>query len=121
MSGIVAVPYNDIVARSIPSNRRSRMLAFRFFGGGLLAMGVAAAAHQLITGAAFPRGYAILVLLGAALLFISACCFVASGEPEAPEPRVETNGFPGFLREGLVVFRDDRHFRLFAYSQPDYA
>ena len=30
VSGIVAVPYNDIVARSIPSDRRSRMLALRF-------------------------------------------------------------------------------------------
>ena len=33
VSGIVAVPYNDIVARSVPSDRRSRLLAVRFFGG----------------------------------------------------------------------------------------
>jgi hypothetical protein len=43
VGGIVAVPYNDIVARSIPSDRRSRLLAVRFFGGGLLALLVAAA------------------------------------------------------------------------------
>ena len=41
VSGVVAVPYNDIVARSIPSSRRSRMLAWRFFGGGVLALGAA--------------------------------------------------------------------------------
>ena len=34
VSGIVAVPYNDIVARSVPPARRSRVLALRFFGGG---------------------------------------------------------------------------------------
>ena len=33
VSGIVAVPYNDIVARSVVSERRSRLLAIRFFGG----------------------------------------------------------------------------------------
>ena len=44
ISGIVAVPYNDIVGRAIPSGRRSRMLAWRFFGGGLLGLLVAAAA-----------------------------------------------------------------------------
>ncbi|WP_448325784.1 hypothetical protein [Sulfitobacter sp. M13] len=32
VSGVVAVPYNDIVGRSIPSEARSRMLAWRFSG-----------------------------------------------------------------------------------------
>jgi len=32
ISGIVAVPYNDIVARSVPANLRSRLLATWFFG-----------------------------------------------------------------------------------------
>jgi hypothetical protein len=39
ISGVVAVPYNDIVARSVPSELRSRLLATRFFGGGVLASG----------------------------------------------------------------------------------
>ena len=34
VSGVVGVPYNDIVARAVPSSRRSRLLAVRFFGGG---------------------------------------------------------------------------------------
>ena len=63
IGGIVAVPYNDIVARSIPSARRSRMLAIRFFGGGILALAVAAAAHYLLhlEGLPFPTGYAVTV------------------------------------------------------------
>lgn len=43
-SGIVAVPYNDIVARLVPSEQRSRLLAIRFFGGGVLALGIVAIA-----------------------------------------------------------------------------
>ncbi|MCH7930047.1 MAG: MFS transporter, partial [Proteobacteria bacterium] len=117
VSGIVAVPYNDIVARSVASTRRSRMLAIRFFGGGLLALGVAAAAHQFLNTLTFPGGYAPLVLLGAFLLLASSISFVSAGEPVAPEPRTPDEGFLGFLREGVEVFRSDGRFRLFVYSQ----
>ncbi len=116
VSGIVAVPYNDIVARSVPSARRSRLLAIRFFGGGLLALGVAAAAHRLLDAMAFPKGYAAIVLIGAVLLYASSLSFVSAGEPDAP-PAVETGGFGQFLRQGLEVFRSDRRFRIFVYAQ----
>ena len=116
VSGIVAVPYNDIVARSIASARRSRMLALRFFGGGLLGLVVAALAHQLLGAVAFPGGYAAIVLLGAILLLASSVSFVSAGEPLAPLPAA-AGGFVDFLRDGVAVFRDDRHFRLFVYAQ----
>jgi len=117
VSGIVAVPYNDIVARSIPSARRSRMLAVRFFGGGLLALGIAAIAHQLLGVLAFPTNYAAIVLLGAVLLFASSIFFVSAGEPTAPPPPRDSGGFVAFLGRGFAVFRADDRFRLFVYSQ----
>ena len=117
VSGIVAVPYNDIVARSVPSRSRSRLLAIRFFGGGLLALGVAAAAHQFLTTLTFPGGYAALVLLGAVLLLASSMSFVSAGEPVAPQSQTADGGFPAFLRDGIEVFRSDGHFRLFVYAQ----
>ncbi len=113
VSGIVAVPYNDIVARSVPSARRSRLLAVRFFGGGLLALGVAATAHRLLGTMAFPSGYAGIVFIGAVLLFVSSFSFVSAGEPDAPPPPHDGDGFVAFLRRGVEVFRVDRRFRLF--------
>ncbi len=117
ISGIVAVPYNDIVARSVPSARRSRLLAIRFFGGGILAIGVAAAAHQLLNSFTFPGGYAALALLGAMLLLVSSLSFVSAGEPAAPRTPTPDQGFLGFLRDGVAVFRADDRFRLFVYAQ----
>ena len=117
ISGIVAVPYNDIVARSIASERRSRLLAVRFFGGGIVAVGVAAFAYEILGSFNFPTGYAFLVAIGAGLLLASTLCFVSSGEPLAPEPRAPGNGFTTFLKEGIDVFRGDARFRLFVYSQ----
>ena len=118
VSGIVAVPYNDIVARSVPSARRSRLLAIRFFGGGLLALGVASVAHRFLNTMTFPTGYASLVGLGAVMLLVSSVFFVSAGEPLAPlSPQESEKGFAEFLRRGIQVFRRDRHFRLFVQAQ----
>ena len=119
IGGIVAVPYNDIVARSIPSDRRSRMLAVRFFGGGILALAVAAAAHYFLNleGLPFPTGYAVIVAFGAVLMLASSLSFISAGESDAPLPARPSHGFVGFLADGMAVFRDDRRFRLFIYAQ----
>ena len=117
VSGIVAVPYNDIVARSVAATRRSRLLAIRFFGGGLLALGIAAAAHQFLNAMSFPTGYAVVVAIGALLLFASSLFFVSAGEPKAPPREDPPDGFIDFLRQGVAVFRGDRRFRLFVYGQ----
>lgn len=118
IGGIVAVPYNDIVARSVPSERRSRLLAVRFFGGGVLALLVAAAAHQLLAALPFHAGYAAVLFLGAALLLGSALCFVSAGEPAAPATASDMPAsFGAFLRDGIAVLRNDRRFRLFLLTQ----
>jgi MFS family permease len=116
VGGIVAVPYNDIVARAVPSEARSRLLAVRFFGGGLLALVVAFAAHRLLDAQPFPIGNAAVVGLGALLLLLSALSFVAAGEPEAP-PVPRADRFVQFLEAGLGVLRIDRRFRVFVHSR----
>ena len=116
ISGIVAVPYNDIVARAIPSDRRSRLLGLRFFGGGLLAVAVAGLANQALDRLPFLRGYALVFLIGAVLLLGSASAFVSAGEPPAPTVGPPTP-FTKFLREGIDVLRSDRRFRLFLGAQ----
>lgn len=117
VGGIVAVPYNDIVARSIPSGRRSRLLATRFFGGGILALLVAAVAHRVLGTFVFPLDYALVLLLGAALLLISTFCFISAGEPEPTPPQDRHDGFLDFLRGGLRILRENRRFRLFIQAR----
>ena len=117
ISGVVAVPYNDIVGRSIPSNRRSRMLAWRFFGGGILGVIVAAAAYRLLDALPFPQGHGGIFALAALLLFVSSLLFVSAGEPDTSPSSGRQKGFLPFLGDGVRVYREDGRFRLFLYSQ----
>ncbi len=64
------------------------MLAFLFFGGGILALAVAAVAHYFLNleGLPFPTGYAVIVALGAVLMLASSLSFISAGESDAPPP-----------------------------------
>ncbi|MDA1100120.1 MAG: MFS transporter [Proteobacteria bacterium] len=117
VSGIVAVPYNDIVARSVSSDLRSRLLATRFFGGGLLALGIAAIADQLVGTMIFPKAYAAIFAMATVLMFISSAVFVSMGAPEAKSTQTTKPTFFQYLKDGIEVFHTDRYFRLFVYSQ----
>jgi len=116
ISGIVAVPYNDIVARSVPSNLRSRLMATRFFGGGILALGVVAITDRFVGNMVFPMSYAAIFAMASLLMFLSSGVFSAMGEPE-PQARTAKSGFFQYLRDGVETFKTDRKFALFTYAQ----
>ena len=117
LSGIVGVPYNDIVARSVASDRRSRMLSIRFFGGGLVALIVAWIADNLLRTLEFPTSYAAILGIAAILMLISAVIFTAMGEPKRETPLKAVGGFFGYLRDGVVTFQTDPVFRRFVFAQ----
>ncbi len=117
LSGIVGVPYNDIVARSVPPEKRSRLLALRFLGGGLLALGVAAAADRLLRTLDVPLSYAAILGLAAVLMFVSSVVFVVMGEPERTAASRPMSEFSAYLREGIGTFYTDRQFRRFVFAQ----
>jgi|TARA_R110002049_G_scaffold232915_2_gene405551 MFS family permease len=117
ISGIVAVPYNDIVARSVPSELRSRLLATRFFGGGVLALGVVAIADRLASTLAFPLSYAAIIAIASVLMYLSSVVFTAMGEPETTSKTPQKPTFFQYLKDGVAVFRTDVKFRKFVYAQ----
>lgn len=117
ISGIVAVPYNDIVARSVPSGMRSRLLATRFFGGGVLALAVVGIADRLVGNLAFPLSYAAIIAIASVLMFMSSGVFTAMGEPEAVGSKADKPSFFQYLRDGVQAFKTDKRFATFVYAQ----
>ena len=86
VSGVVAVPYNDIVGRSIPSQLRSGMLAWRFFGGGLIALLVAIFIRWALDVMPVLLAYAAVFALASVLMLASSSLFVSAGEPPLKRP-----------------------------------
>ncbi|AHD03219.1 MFS transporter [Leisingera methylohalidivorans] len=117
VSGIVGVPCNDIVARSVPSNRRSCLLALRFFGGGLVALAVAALAGHFVRSTEFPVSYAAVFGIAASLMLVSSVLFVSIREPERPGISEGAESFAANFRERRTAFRKDPRFRLFVFAQ----
>lgn len=120
VSGIVAVPYNDIVGRSIPPGARSRMLAWRFFVGGLFALGVAVIIDRLLREMPLLPAYALIFALASGLMIVSSMLFVSAGEPKLaadPNGPRSDRSLKGFFRGGWTTLRDDGRFRLFLYTQ----
>jgi len=120
VSGVVAVPYNDIVGRSIPSEARSRMLAWRFFGGGIFALGVAAFVRMTLDILPNLQAYALIFGLAGFLMILSSSLFVSAGEPPIIPPkagRKPPQDVRAFLSGGWHVLRTDSRFRLFLQSQ----
>lgn len=119
ISGLAGVPYNDIIGRTIPSQRRSRLLAWRFLGGGLLAVAAGFAVQAILSrpGAyPFPISYGLIFALAAGTLALSTLAFAQVREPPAPLP-VEQPGFGDFLKRGLTIARADARFRTFVVVQ----
>lgn len=120
VSGVVAVPYNDIVGRSIPSGARSRMLAWRFFGGGIMALGVALFIRMTLEFLPNLKAYALIFALAAVLMLVSSTLFVSAGEPPlniSNTPKGPRKGPRAFLASGWETLRTDRRFRLFLQTQ----
>jgi len=117
VSGIVGVPYNDLVARAVPSELRSRLLATRFFGGGVLALGVAALADRLVGALPFPMSYAAIIAMAALLMYLSSLTFITMEPPDPAASKSAKPGFFAYLQEGISTFKTDQRFRAFVFAQ----
>lgn len=118
VAGVAGVPYNDIIGRTITSDRRSRLLAVRVFAGGALGVGAGFFIRAILQRSEEDSlaPYGLIFGSGAAVLALSTLCFALVREPPAPLVR-SRSGFITFLREGAGVLRHDVRFRLFLCAQ----
>jgi len=84
--GVTAVPWTDVLARSVHPLRRGSLYGRMQFWGGLLAFGAGFVVHRILGSPRFPypSNFALLLALTAAAYFASFFAFLLVREPPGP-------------------------------------
>jgi MFS family permease len=110
---IVAVPWFELVARSIPPTRRGRLFGLSQVVGGLGGIGIGAFVGYALGESSrwsFPDNYAVLFLAAAAVLLVSVIFLSLVREAPAPAEAEETPSPTQVLRQLPTILAADPPF-----------
>lgn len=115
-AGVVAVGWQDMLAKVIPVYRRGRFLGITNFGGTATGVLGAMAAAWLLARYEFPQGYMLCFAAAATFIFISWVFLALTREPpqESQEPPVSQREYWKALP---AILRADPNFRRYLISQ----
>lgn len=114
MAGVAALPFMNIVAKTIPAARRGQYFGWRRFAGGLIGLGAGLLVGAILgpkSGLAFADNYAWLFVLTTAVTLLQVVTFSLVVEP--PE-KVDTRRIPlkeQFRRAIRLPIRDSNFGR----------
>lgn len=108
--GLAAVPFMEVVGRTVPRERLGAFWAQRLFWGGIATVLAGLFVRRLLHGGTDAARFALLFGLAAVLVTTGYALFSAVREPALP-PTPERAGPLGMLREGARLLAHDAHFR----------
>jgi len=109
-SGLAAVPFMEVVGKTVPRERLGAYWALRLFWGGLLVMGAGLFVRGLLKAGTDPWRFALLFALATVLVSLGYGLFSLIREPAVPPAREDASPL-GMLREGASMVAHDAHFR----------
>jgi len=115
-AGVVAVAWQDMIAKIIPLERRGRFFGITNFGGTATGVLGAATAAWLLGRYDFPEGYMFCFAVAAVFIFISWIFLALTREPAqvSQEPVISQREY---LRRLPATLRADLNFRRYLCSQ----
>ena len=115
-AGVIAVAWQDMIAKIIPVDRRGRFFGLTNFSGTAAGVWGAAAAAWLLDGYDFPDGYVLCFAAAAALIGVSWIFLALTREPVQVS---QTEHVPQreYWRRLPAVLRGDRNFARYLLSQ----
>jgi MFS family permease len=115
-AGVVAVGWQDMLARIIPLDRRGRFFGITNFGGTATGALGAVAAAWLLDRYDFPYGYMLCFAAAAIFVFVSWVFLALTREPTqaSQEPAIPQREYWGRLPR---ILRSDLNFRRYLFSQ----
>ncbi len=118
-SGVVAVPWQELMAKVIPVTHRGRFFGVAHLAGQLLGVGGAALAAVILAALPYPQNFALSFAVGAAGVWLSFIFLVFTKEPALPPPA----GAPAtrldreYARRLWQILKRDANFRLYLISR----
>ena len=114
-SGLVATPWQELIAKIIPIQWRGRFFGLsNSLGGGLGLIGSAIAA-LILASFPYPTNFALCFLLGFVLTGLSLAAFTFTIEPAQPLP--EAAPAAGYRKRLTTILRDNHNFRTYLLSR----
>lgn len=110
-AGLGGLGFFEVVAKTIPANRRGSFFAWRMLTGGLLGLGAGVVTREVLNRFPFPRGHALLFVTYGAVITPAMLAFSIIREPpgtaipSAPTLRQQLQRAGHLLRTNAVFRR----------------
>lgn len=116
-SGVVALPWQELMAIVIPSSHRGRYFGYSHLLG--VAAGVAGAgvAAHFLGNLAYPRNFALIFLIGFLFTIVSYVFLMWTAEPHIPPAAHTPAGNRPSLKQAVAILRGNANFRTFLFSR----
>jgi MFS family permease len=116
-SGLVATPWQEFIARIIPTSHRGRFFGISHLGGQLLGVVGGGIAAVILSRIGYPQSYALCFALGSLGILASYGFFLLSKEAPLERGLAPPETRSGYLRRLLVILRSVHNFRIYLISR----
>ncbi len=121
-SGMVALPWQEVIASIIPRQVRGRFFGIGRTVGRVFAVAGSAAAGLILAKLAYPNNFALSFLIAMIFMWVSYFFFAASVEPD---PEVEEAEIPETIKKPRLldlpafrlILKEDHNFRRYVLSR----
>lgn len=115
-SGVSAIPWQEMIARIIPTRQRGRFFAAQRFFGGIAGLIGAAVAAEMLDHYVYPLNYALCFLFAFGAVMISYVFLSRTIEPRQ-RPEAPRSQKLGYWRQLPVVLRQDHDFAMYLVAR----
>ncbi len=116
-SGVVATPWQEMLAKVIPVTHRGRMFGGAHFVGQLLGVGGSAIAFWLLDALPYPQNFAVSFGAGAVGIWLSLAFLFFVKEPALPPSPHNSRLDRAYARRLLDILRTNLNFRTYVISR----
>lgn len=116
-SGLVALPWQELMATVIPASHRGRYFGYSHLLGEMAGVAGAGIAAYLLGSLAYPRNFALSFLIGFLCTAVSYVFLMSTAEPHIlPTAHTPDSDRPSF-RQATAILRGNANFRTFLISR----